>query len=151
MDVSIRAAVREDAATLQALLDAQLSEHDIELAPAHLAAAIDGIFSGRGDGAFLVAVDADVPVGVAYLSFTWALEHGGRSAWLEELYVLPEHRGAGIGERLLHAAIEHARAAGAAAIDLEVDADHQRAEGLYARNGFMPHRRARWYRRLIAR
>lgn len=47
-------------------------------------------------------------VGVAYLSFTWTLEHGGKSCWLEELYVMPAYRKRGIGRQLLDAGCQRA-------------------------------------------
>jgi len=96
----------------------------------------------------LVAVERGRPVGMAAVSFVWPLEHGGRSSWLEELYVEPAARGRGIGTRLLEAALRVAAEAGAVAVDLEVDADHQRVARLYARHGFHPLPRARWVRSL---
>jgi GNAT superfamily N-acetyltransferase len=87
-------------------------------------------------------------VGVAYVSFQWSLEHGGKAAWLEELYVLPDLRGGGLGTALLQAALDQAREEECAAVDLEVDGDHRRAETLYRRHGFEPLERARWVRRL---
>jgi GNAT superfamily N-acetyltransferase len=59
------------------------------------------------------------------------LEHGGEVAWLEELYVVPERREAGIGTKLLSRAIEAARERGCLPIDLEVDDGHSRATNLY--------------------
>ncbi len=78
------------------------------------------------------------------MCFTWTLEHGGRSAWLEELYVQPEYRGRGIGQKLLAAAINRAREEGCRAIDLEVDRGHPRASHLYDREGFVRLARTRW-------
>jgi GNAT superfamily N-acetyltransferase len=72
------------------------------------------------------------------------LEHGGKSAWLDELYVLPEKRGRGIGTALVEEVIARCRASGCAAIDLEVDQEHQDAERLYSRHGFKQLPRARW-------
>src|SRR5258708_29578193 len=95
-------------------------------------------------GALLLALDSGVPVGLAALSYTWTLEHGGLVAWLDELYVVPERRGQGLGTALLVAARKVATDAGCAAIELEVDATHRRAENLYHRAGFEPLRRARW-------
>ncbi|HLK36072.1 MAG TPA: GNAT family N-acetyltransferase, partial [Polyangiaceae bacterium] len=89
-----------------------------------------------------------VPVGLAYLAYTWTLEHGGQSAWLDELYVVPGERSRGVGTALLRAALDHAARRGCRAVDLEVEAAHARAARLYAREGFRPHHRARWYRRL---
>ena len=134
--MSIEPAARTDRDAVIALLAAQLEEHAIELAPARLAAAVDGVFAVPGRGSFLVAREDERVVGVAYLSFTWALEHGGHIGWLDELYVVPAHRGRGIGSALLEAVCAHARSAGCAAIDLEVEVGHERAMHLYERRGF---------------
>jgi len=147
----ISLAAKEDHAALTALLHAQLAEHEIHMSMDRLAAAIDGILTDASRGVFLVArVDGEV-VGVAYLSFIWSLEHGGRSAWLEELYVRPANRSAGLGRALLLAACEHARAEACAAVDLEVETTHARAANLYIREGFHPQRRSRWVRMLAPR
>src|SRR5438034_719646 len=66
--------------------------------------AVDGVLRHPERGRLLVATLAGRPIGLAALSFIWPLEHGGRSAWLEELYVEPPHRGRGIGRTLLRAA-----------------------------------------------
>lgn len=138
-----------DRDVLIALLDAQLREHEIVLAPERLATAVDGALAGpHVRGAFLVAREATRAIGFAYLAFSWSLEHGGRACWLEELYVVPERRERGLGGRLLHAALDVARAEGCAAVDLEVEVDRARAEHLYEREGFERHTRARFVRRL---
>lgn len=130
------------------LLSAQFGEHDIQLAAARLEAAVDGVLDDAGRGCFLVARVDGRCVGVAYLSYTWALEHGGRVGWLEELYVVPEHRGGGLGGALLEAVCERARSEGCAAIDLEVDAAHERAISLYERRAFHRLPRTRFALRL---
>src|SRR5262245_9676399 len=134
-DVIIALATASDRESLLALLEAQLREHD--LPTGGLAAAIDGALAVPARGAFLVAREGPRIVGVAYLSFNWTLEHGGRAAWLEEIYVLPERRSGGLGRRLLQRVVEHARASGCLAIDLEVEASHSRAARLYEREGFL--------------
>ncbi|HXH10887.1 MAG TPA: GNAT family N-acetyltransferase [Alphaproteobacteria bacterium] len=128
------------------LLLAQFREHDISLSAAALTAAIDGVLEHPEWGSVFVATLEGTPIGVAYLSFTWALEHGGKTAWLEELYVVPKHRGRGVGRAMLTAVCEHAFAQGCAAVDLEVDAAHRRAAHLYAREGFQRLDRTRWVR-----
>ncbi len=70
---------------------------------------------------------------------------------MEELYVLPHYREQGCGEALLRAALQMARDRGCAAVDLEVEEVHQRAEHLYYRNGFLRLARTRWMRRLDGR
>jgi GNAT superfamily N-acetyltransferase len=141
--MDIRIATPSDLDDVTRLLAAQLAEHAIALDDGALRGAIRGPMEVPGRGAFLIARDG-APLGAAYVSYTWSLEHGGKSAWLEELYVVPSERSRGIGGRLLEAAIALARREGCAAVDLEVEEDHARAAHLYARAGFRPHRRARW-------
>jgi GNAT superfamily N-acetyltransferase len=127
-----------------ALLEAQFAEHSIVVEQDALDAGVLGLVDASRRGAVLLAREGPRAVGVAVLSYTWALEHGGRVAWLEELYVVPDRRGGGIGRALLDHAVAHCREAGCRALDLEVAEDHRRAERLYERAGFRPLRRARW-------
>jgi GNAT superfamily N-acetyltransferase len=141
---SIRLATADDEAALLPLLESQYREHGIALEGEPLAAALRGMLAEPSRGRILVASAAGVTVGVAVLSFIWALEHGGFSAWLDELYVEPRSRGRGIGRALLLRAIDEARGLGCAAVDLEVERSHRRAERLYSREGFCRHSRSRW-------
>jgi ribosomal protein S18 acetylase RimI-like enzyme len=80
--------------------------------------------------------------------YAWWRVRGTRSAWLDELYVLPDCRGRGVGRALLEQAVTAAREMGCAAMDLEVDQEHARAERLYARTGFQSLARSRWVKYL---
>jgi GNAT superfamily N-acetyltransferase len=142
--IDIRRASPSEAESISDLLLAQLKEHRIETPYDEIRFAVDGMLADDNRGFILVALNGERPVGVAYVSFTWTLEHGGRSAWLEELYVSPDVRNRGIGKAMLDAVLRKATEAGCAAVDLEVDAQHVRAEHLYARQGFTPHTRRRW-------
>jgi GNAT superfamily N-acetyltransferase len=130
------------------LLAAQLVEHDIELDSDHLTHAVDGFFEDSRRGRILVALDQNQVVGVAVLSTTWTLEHGGKSCWLDELYVRPEFRTFGVGTTLLRKAFEVMAAEGCICMDLEVEASHARAANLYVREGFRVHTRTRYVRTL---
>ena len=134
----------EEAPLVVEMLAAQLEEHAIPLAPELLAEAVSGALLDDGRALILVARDGGRPVGLAYLSFQWTLERGGRVVWLEELYVLPERRGRGIGGLLLQSALGVARDRGCRAVELEVEASHARAANLYARAGFRPLDRVHW-------
>ena len=147
-DVGIETARPADAPIVLDLLLEQFEEHGIAAGGAPLAEAVAAVLADERLGFFEIARDRNGVVGIAYVSFTWALEHCGKSAWLEELYVVPAARGRGIGRALLETALARAAACGAAAADLEVDRAHARAENLYRRTGFHPLPRARWVRRL---
>jgi catechol 2,3-dioxygenase-like lactoylglutathione lyase family enzyme/GNAT superfamily N-acetyltransferase len=140
------AATQSDAARL---LGAQFEEHAIVLPPAKRVAAIAGLVGEAARGFVLVARRPGARVreplvGIAVVAYCWTVEHGGLVAWLDELYVVPELRGRGIGGALLACAMDDARAAGCAAIELEIDEEHGRAANLYLRAGFARLARTRW-------
>jgi GNAT superfamily N-acetyltransferase len=76
------------------------------------------------------------PDGFAELRFRPSLYTGALDAYLEELYVVPERRGHGLGRALLEAAMEYARERGAARIDLNTSTDDVAARALYESAGF---------------
>ena len=57
----------------------------------------------------LIARVDDVPVGFALFFHTFSTFLARRGLWLEDLFVYPEHRGAGIGKALLRAVAAVAR------------------------------------------
>lgn len=144
----IRRAGPEDAADIQHLLAVQLAEHHIDISAGDLCNSIAGVLDVPKRGFFLIALRDDLCIGVAFMSFIWTLEHGGHSGWLKELYVVPEHRTGGVGTQLLQAVIAAAEAAGCAALDLEIDSDHERVRSLYERHGFSALPRSRVVKKL---
>jgi GNAT superfamily N-acetyltransferase len=148
MAFTCREATAADQARVVELLAAQLDEHSLAPARTALEAAAAALIGEPRLGRIFVAEIGGRIVGVAALSWSFSLEHGGRGAWLDELYVVPEQRGRGIGAALLDAVRAAAAAGGALAMDLEVEAGHERVASLYERHGFSRHRRQRWFLRL---
>jgi GNAT superfamily N-acetyltransferase len=145
-DWTIWPAYSEDLESVMYLLTCQFQEHRISLPGSQLRPAVMSMLSSPELGFILLAGTKAVPSGLACVSFCWTLEHGGKSAWLDELYVKEELRGQGVGSALLGTALEKAGEQGCAAVDLEVDIEHRRAENLYRRAGFTPLSRSRWVR-----
>ena len=58
---------------------------------------------------------------------------------IHDVAVLPDHRGAGVGQALLAAAEQHARARGCCKLTLEVLTGNARALSSYVRFGFAPY------------
>ncbi len=77
-------------------------------------------------------------VGYALVTYGFDLEFAGRDAWLTEVWVLPAHRGAGIGRTLVREATRLAAVRGAKALHLQVRPDNAPAIALYATEGFEP-------------
>jgi len=126
------------------LLRAQFAEHSITLGEARLRAGVEGLLSDRTRGLVILAKEAGRSVGIALSVHTWTVEQCAEIAWLEELYVVPERRGQGIGGKLLARAVEAARERGCSTIDLEVEAGHARAANLYQRAAFHQLARTHW-------
>lgn len=79
--------------------------------------------------------DADIlladDVGLALMRYRQSLWSEGLECYLAELYVVPSHRGRGIGRVLLAASIERAVARGATYMDLGTSEDDVAARHLY--------------------
>jgi GNAT superfamily N-acetyltransferase len=75
-------------------------------------------------------------VGYAAVALGFSLEFGGRSAFLDELYVRPSSRGQGIGSLALRLLQDACRRLGARSLALEVGLENAEAEALYRREGF---------------
>ncbi|MBI4662127.1 MAG: GNAT family N-acetyltransferase [Verrucomicrobia bacterium] len=142
--VSISAVQPADQAAVVELLVAQMREHGVRRTTDELSRIVAQVLADEQYGFFLQARMEERIVGVAYVAMILSVEHGARVGWLEELYVAPEQRAQGIGSALLGAVWQRAREFQLAALDLEVDIEHRRAESLYVRFGFRRLPRSRW-------
>ncbi len=128
------------------LFEAQLREHEVEAGVAGLRGVIQEVIANPHFGFVLLATINGQPVGVAYAAALLSLEHEGIIGWLEELYVRPENRNAGVGSHLLKAVLHRARELGWKGIELELMAGHERAAAIYARHDFQSLSRSRFCR-----
>jgi ribosomal protein S18 acetylase RimI-like enzyme len=85
-----------------------------------------------------VLLAGEGPDGFAQLRYRpWVYSAGPNAhCYLEELYVVPDLRGDGIGRALLEAAMEMARSEGATHMELGTSEDDKAAIGLYESAGF---------------
>lgn len=94
------------------------------------------ILSNPDVGLILVARKGSQIVGMVNLLFTVSTALGQRVALLEDLIVLPNQRGNGIGSQLLKQAIETARLHHCHRITLLTDSTNESAQWLYQKHGF---------------
>ena len=83
-----------------------------------------------------VVLTATEPNGLVVLRLRPALYADALDCYVEELYVVPQHRGQGLGRALMEAAIALARRKGAAHMDLGTGEDDTAARALYESLGF---------------
>jgi GNAT superfamily N-acetyltransferase len=92
--------------------------------------AVGRVFVARAGG------NEGTVVGMVSLLFTVSTAAGAPACWLEDMVVHPDHRGGGLGSRLLDHAIAYAQAHGFARITLLTDRDNAGAIRFYTRHGF---------------
>jgi GNAT superfamily N-acetyltransferase len=123
-----------DAPAIAELLDAFNTEFDVASPGVEvLCQRLDELLGG--DRVFAV-VDARPPRAVAVVSLRPNVWFDGPVALLDELYVQPQHRSAGIGTALLAAVREEAQTRGVEHIEINVDEGDVDARRFYERNGF---------------
>jgi GNAT superfamily N-acetyltransferase len=76
--------------------------------------------------------------GYLVLVYVVSLEHRGLMAEIDEFFVLPEARGAGMGSALLVAAEEALKHAGCVRLQLQLAVANEAARAFYARRGYQP-------------
>lgn len=74
--------------------------------------------------------------GYIVLAFGFSFEHGGRDAFIDELYVKEEFRGSGIGTAAMKFLESEAPKHGVKALHLEVEKGNEAGSRLYKANGF---------------
>ncbi len=90
----------------------------------------------RDDAEYLLAATDGEPQGVAQVRYRWSVWWDAEDCWLEDLYVRPDGRGAGLGRALVEAVLERARARGCRRVELDVSSENPAALALYRSLGF---------------
>ena len=130
-----------DLETVLALHQAFFEEDGYPFREAEARANLARLVADPGLGRLLVMDDGGEVVGYLVVGFGFSLEFRGRDAFLDEIYVVPSHRGRGLGTRAIAAAEATCREAGVRALHLEVERSKERTQGLYRRLGFAAHDR----------
>jgi GNAT superfamily N-acetyltransferase len=112
------------------------SEEGYDADAASLRATLAELLAAPSAGCVSLALEGGRAIGYAALCFGFSIEFRGRDAFVDEIYVVPERRGAGLGRALLRALEERARAGGVRQLHLEVERDNASARTLYLEEGF---------------
>ena len=90
----------------------------------------------RANGAGWLAISDAETVGYLLATFVFSLEHGGLMAEIDELFVTPPARSAGVGSTLLQTAEVALKQRGCVRIQLELSSDNAAARKFYRRHGY---------------
>jgi ribosomal protein S18 acetylase RimI-like enzyme len=135
-DVAIARAQLSDASELLPLVEGFQREEGYPAGDAALRDSLTALLADPRAGAVLIARRGGRAIGYAALCFGFSIEFRGRDAFVDEIYLAPEARGAGLGRALLRALEAEARACGVRQLHLEVEQHNEAARRLYLQEGF---------------
>jgi GNAT superfamily N-acetyltransferase len=92
---------------------------------------------GTLGGVWVIEVNGTA-AGHVVLTYVHSMEHGGRVAIIDDLYVRPAWRGGGLAGDALAQLRDRARADGVRALQVETGYDNAAAVAVYRRAGFAP-------------
>lgn len=133
-EIAVRRAGPDDALLVARLLHDFNAEFD-EPTP-EVAVLAERVREFIASGEITVLLAGDGSDGLAQFRFLRSIWTGALDVFLEELYVVPERRGKGIGRALLEATMTTAREGGATHIDLNTGETDTAARALYESTGF---------------
>lgn len=93
-------------------------------------------------GRFFLIYSDGILAGYVVLTFGYSFEYLGRDAFLDELFISPDFRGKGIGNKAITFLEEEAQKLAVNAIHLEVESSNPNAQKLYRNRGFSGNKRA---------
>jgi ribosomal protein S18 acetylase RimI-like enzyme len=133
--MDIRQAGASDIAALVALMRDFYAEADYPLDEPWAAAGFEALLRQPSYGGVWLAFEQGQPVGHAVLSVRFAMEYGGLSAYIDDLYVVPAQRRRGVARALLQALVADAGQRGCLSLQVEVGDSNEPALSLYAAFG----------------
>ncbi|MEP6623646.1 MAG: GNAT family N-acetyltransferase [Acidimicrobiia bacterium] len=135
MDVTVRGAIAADSERLQSIereAGEQFRSVGLGAVADHAPFSVDELVAYVNDGRSWVATEADAILGYV------VVDRVGRAAHVEQVSVVPEAQGRGIGRRLMDQAHSWARTQGFDAITLTTFRDVSWNAPLYAHLGYRP-------------
>lgn len=126
----------QDEAAFLELTRAFYSHERFDFDPAASGRMVRHLLAHPEVGAVWLAWQGGRAVGYLVLTRCYSLEFGGPFVLLDEIFVLPEARGAGLGRRLIDVAAQYCRDTGAGYLRLEVQKKNARSVAIYRAYGF---------------
>jgi len=135
VDLRTRIGTDSDAAVLASLLTDFNREFDAPVPDPRTLATRFARILGDNDVLTVIA-EISEPVGFALITLRPTPYYDGPLAQLDELYVVPDLRGSGIGSQILAKAIASLRSRGVGEMHINVDEIDDGARRFYERHGF---------------
>lgn len=137
MNVLLRAARGDEIDKVVAFVTAFHAEEGVAQTPAARREAVATLIANPAFGEIRIIAADGRDVGYLAFAYGFSIEFNGRDAFLDEVFIEPVARGAGIGRAAIAALLGELRAKGVKAAHLEVALDNPDAQRLYERAGFV--------------
>jgi GNAT superfamily N-acetyltransferase len=137
----LRPARPDDCDRILPLMAEYYAEDGYEFVAVEARAALARFLGDPSLGRLWVFVADGGVVGYVALTLGYSLEYRGRDAFVDELYLLPAHRGGGLGARALACVEDACRQLGVRALHLEAERRKPRLLAFYERAGYSSHDR----------
>jgi len=135
--VDIRSATRADVPVLVTLVEQYWKFEAIEgFDAARITMLFDRVAAQPSLGQAWIATVDGTPAGYLFAVFVFSLEYQGLTAEIDELYVMPQYRGLGLGTKLLANAEDAFRQGGCTVAFLQIGRDNDDARTFYRRHGY---------------
>jgi GNAT superfamily N-acetyltransferase len=121
---------------LAELFGADLLDHNLEVDPDALFGVVDHMLHDERAHVRVARDSGGEVVGVILANEFASIKLPGRALWIEELYVTPGFRRAGVGRELVEQLLDWAHGAGFAGVELEAYRMNTAASVLYRSLGF---------------
>ena len=133
----VRLATPADVPRIAELLHAFNTEFDTPSpGPDALEPRLRALLDGGDDAGTFAVLGGDPPLAVALVTLRTNVWYDGRVAILDEMYVAPDHRSAGIGSRVIELVLRTCRDRGVDLVEINVDEQDVDAMRFYERHGF---------------
>lgn len=136
MNTDVCRATAEDLDPLVELMTEFYGASGFSFDPARARIAFADLIGDPRLGSAWLIRSADEVAGYFVLTLGYSMEFGGRSAFLDDLFIRAPHRGRGLGKAALAALRAECEALGVRAVHLEAARDNHAAQELYRRAGF---------------
>lgn len=132
----MRRSTVDDAETLVELMAEFYAESGYVLDRRHAAAAFSALLADPRLGFVWLIEQAPAVAGYVVVTLVFGMEYGGPMAVVDDFFVRPAFRNAGLGTAALAQVREVCVAAGVRAMRVEVAADNAAAQAVYRHTGF---------------
>lgn len=136
--IAVRRATAVDIGVLVELMREFYAEADFPLDETWAATAFANLLSDPALGAVWVMSADDVVIGHVVLTVRFAMEFGGLSGYIDDLFVRRSHRRLGAGRAGLEALVSECLGRGCKSLYVEVDPDNIAALTVYRQFGLEP-------------